>query len=308
MAEYLQEMAASWPFGIFMLLLGACVGSFLNVCIHRLPAGKSIVWPPSHCTTCLAMIAWYDNIPIVSYLVLRGRCRRCGAAFSVRYMLVELASALMFLGLWLAYFRLGAWLGWPQRGIRPGVDHGGVYVVHMVLAAALLVSSIIDFERKEIYTSVTNVALAVGLVGSFVWPDVQRVGAYDGRLPAWTGWDRADAVLLSVVGGAVGAALIYVTRFLGTLAFRREAMGIGDVYLLATVGAVLGWEAAVVVFLAAPFIGLIYGLWHLARRKDSEVPYGPFLAAATGLVMMVQNGVVAHFRPGIEAMWQMTVG
>ncbi|HUU09704.1 MAG TPA: prepilin peptidase [Phycisphaerae bacterium] len=308
MPEYLQEVAASWPFGIFMLLVGGCVGSFLNVCIHRLPAGKSIVWPPSHCTTCLAMIAWYDNIPVVSYFVLRGRCRRCGATFSVRYMLVEVASALMFLGLWLAYFRLGAWLGWPQRGVRPGLDHGGVYVVHVVLAAALLVSSIIDFERKEIYTSVTNVALAVGLVGSFVWPAVQRVGAYDGRLPDWTGWDRADAVLLSVIGGAVGAGLIYVTRLLGTLAFRREAMGIGDVYLMATVGAVLGWEAAVLVFLAAPFIGLIYGLWHLARHRDSEVPYGPFLAAATGLVILVQNGVVAHFRPGIEAMWQMTVG
>jgi len=286
-------LGAAWPFGVFFGLVGLCVGSFLNVCIHRLPAGKGLVWPGSHCPVCLAPIAWYDNVPVVSYFVLRGRCRRCGSRFSVRYMLVEAATGLVFFGYWLAYFRLG---------VRDGADHLAVYGVHMVLASALVASGVIDYERKEIYTSVTNTALAVGLVASLFWPEVQRAGAYDGRLPDWTGWSRADAVLLALVGAAVGAGIIYVTRALGTLVFRREAMGIGDVYLMAAVGGCLGWEAAVLVFFSAPFLGLVYGVWHLARRRGSEVPYGPFLGMAAGFVMLVQDEGVAHFRPGIEAL------
>jgi leader peptidase (prepilin peptidase)/N-methyltransferase len=287
-------MVSAWPAGVFLFLLGLCVGSFLNVCIYRLPAGKSLVWPPSHCTTCEARIAWYDNIPVASYLILRGRCRKCGSPFSARYMVVELATGLVLLGYWLAYFPLG---------IRAGAGHLGVYLVHMVLAAALLASGVIDFERKEIYPSVTNLALGVGLVGSLVWPQVQIVGAYDHRLPGWTGCERLDAGLLAVVGAAVGAGLILVTRVLGTLAFRKEAMGSGDIYLMAAIGGVLGWEAAAIVFLMAPFFGLVYGIWHLVRKDDHEVPYGPFLGLAAGVVMLVQDYVVAYFRPGIEAIW-----
>jgi len=292
MGEGLAQWVSTWPFGVFLFLAGLCVGSFLNVCIHRLPTGKSLVWPGSHCLACLAPIAWYDNIPVASYFYLCGRCRRCGVRFSARYMVVELATGLVLFGYWLAYFRLG---------LREGANHFGVYAVHMVLAASLLVSGVIDFERKEIYTSVTNLALGVALVGSFLWPQVQRVGSYDGALPDWTGWARADAVLLALVGAAVGAGLIYLTRLLGTLAFRREAMGIGDVYLMAAIGAALGWEAAVLVFLVAPFLGLGYGLWRLASRRDHEVPYGPFLGLAAGVIMLVQEALVGHFRPGIEA-------
>jgi len=283
---------ATWPFGVFFALFGLCVGSFLNVCIHRLPAGKGLVWPGSHCPVCLAPIAWYDNLPVVSYFVLRGRCRRCGSAFSVRYMLVEAATGLIFLGYWLAYF---------HSELRQGADHLAVYAVHMILAAALLASGVIDYERKEIYTSVTNTALAAGVIASFVWPQVQRVGAYDHSLPDWTGWPRTDAVLLSLLGAVVGAGILYGTRTLGTLVFRKEAMGIGDVYLMAAIGACLGWEAAVLVFFTAPFLGLAYGLWHLARKHDSEVPYGPFLGMAAGIVMLVHDSVVGYFRPGIEA-------
>jgi leader peptidase (prepilin peptidase)/N-methyltransferase len=287
-------LGGTWPFGVFFGLVGLCVGSFLNVCIHRLPAGKGIVWPGSHCTRCLAPIAWYDNVPVLSYFVLRGRCRRCGVRFSVRYMLVETVTGLVFFGYWLAYFRLE---------IRQGADHLAVYAVHMVLASALLASGVIDYERKEIYTSVTNTALVVGVVASFLWPQVQRVGTFGHRLPDWTGWAHADAVLLSLAGAAAGAGIIYATRALGTLVFRREAMGIGDVYLMAAVGGCLGWEAAVLVFFAAPFLGLVYGLWHLARKRGSEVPYGPFLGMAAGIIMLVQDGVVSYFRPGIEAMF-----
>jgi prepilin signal peptidase PulO-like enzyme (type II secretory pathway) len=128
----------------------------------------------------------------------------------------------------------------------------------MVLAAALVVSGAIDLERKEIYTSVTNFALAVAVAGSFLWPEVQKAGAYDHALAPWVGWDRADAVLRALVGAAVGSGLILLVRAGGTVAFGREAMGIGDAYLMAAVGAALGWEATVLVFFLAPFAALAY--------------------------------------------------
>jgi leader peptidase (prepilin peptidase)/N-methyltransferase len=261
MVETFGQMATSWPFGVFLFIVGLCVGSFLNVCIHRLPAGQSIVRPRSHCTSCLAPIAWYDNLPVASYLVLGGRCRRCGARFSVRYLIIELVTGLVFVGYWAAYFK---------TDLRPEAAHGGVYLVYMVLAAALLVSGAIDLERREIYTSVTNAALLIAVGASFLWPQVQRAGAYDHALPAWVGWGRADAAFLALVGAAVGGGIVYLTRAAGTMLFGREAMGMGDVYLMAAIGAALGWEATVLVFFIAPFVALGYvfaaGAARAARR------------------------------------------
>ena len=394
---------STWQVGIFLLALGLCVGSFLNVCIYRLPAGKSIVWPTSHCTSCEAPISWYDNIPVASYFILGGRCRKCGARFSARYMLVELAAGLIWFGYWLAYFKAGTWFGLQQPGVLHGADHVGVYLVHVALASALVASGVIDYERKEIYTSITNFALAVGLAASLVWPQVQKVGACGPAMPDFTGWgpndavgSRIGAVVLGLVGASVGAGIINVTRFLGTLAFRREAMGIGDVYLMAAIGGCLGWQAAVLVFLAAPFLGLPYGIWQVIRARKQpqegsgdepaapkpcpgtflatvagfvllaaaaatargewgtaqrlmlvaglvafgisflflrreeeqmmplgeaaeaepaappsdarEVPYGPFLGLAAGVVMLVQDYAVGYFEPGLRAMWHAVAG
>jgi leader peptidase (prepilin peptidase)/N-methyltransferase len=273
MPEILGEWVTSWPFGAFLFLLGLCVGSFLNVCIHRLPTGQSIVRPASHCTSCQALIAWYDNIPVASYLILGGRCRRCGEPFSARYMVVELATGLIFAGYWAAYFK---------TGLRPEAAHGGVYAVHMVLAAALVVSGVIDLERKEIYISVTNLALAVAVAGSFLWPEVQKAGAYDHAFAPWVGWDRADAVLRALVGAAVGSGLILLVRAGGTVAFGREAMGIGDAYLMAAVGAALGWEATVLVFFLAPFAALAYVFAAAVGRAACGQAEGKKSAAPAG--------------------------
>ena len=273
MPEILGEWVTSWPCGAFLFLLGLCVGSFLNVCIHRLPTGLSIVRPASHCMACQAPIAWYDNIPVASYFVLGGRCRRCGEPFSARYMVVELATGLIFAGYWAAYFK---------TGLRPEAAHGGVYAVHMVLAAALLVSGVIDLERKEIYTSVTNFALVVAVAGSFLWPEVQKAGAYDHALAPWVDWERADAALRALVGAAVGAGLIVLVRAGGTAAFGREAMGIGDAYLMAAVGAALGWEATVLVFFIAPFVALAYVFAAAVGRAASGQAEGKKSAAPAG--------------------------
>jgi leader peptidase (prepilin peptidase) / N-methyltransferase len=302
MLENLLTFASAWPFGVFVLLVGLCVGSFLNVVICRIPAGKSIVTPPSHCMACQAQIAWYDNIPVLSYLVLGGRCRRCGAKFSARYMLVELAMGLIFFGYWLAFFRLG---------IRSEADHAAVYGIFMVLAAALLASGVIDFDRKEIYVGVTNFAMVVAVAASFFWPDIQEVGAYGNRLPQWTGWDRTDALVQSLIGAAVGSGVITLTRFLGTAAFRKEAMGTGDAYMMAAIGAALGPVAAVLVFLIAPFMALPYGIWQLIHERrgpdatasgdqsQDELPpvkihFGAFLATGLGFLMLILAAAVAR--------------
>ncbi len=270
MGETLAAMAESWAFGAFLFALGLCVGSFLNVCIHRLPAGKSLVWPPSHCPTCLAPIAWYDNIPVVSYFVLGGRCRSCRTPFSPRYMVVELVTGLLLFGYWLAYFKLGVRSGAEQAG----ADHLGVYAVYMALAAALLVCGVIDLERKEIYTSVTHTALAVGVAGSFTWPRIQALGLPSRELPPITGWARTDAAVLALVGAAVGAGIVYLTKVVATQGFKKEAMGLGDAYLMAAVGAVLGWVGAVLVFFVAPFLALPYGIWNLLRSGGAEAEKG----------------------------------
>jgi leader peptidase (prepilin peptidase)/N-methyltransferase len=307
----LADWFSTWLFGGFFLAMGLCVGSFLNVCIYRLPTGKSLVWPGSHCTSCNTPIAWYDNIPVASYLILGGRCRKCGARFSVRYMLVELVTGLLWFGYWFAYFR---------TDLRGGADNIGVYLVHIALVSALLVSGVIDYERKEIYTSVTNFALAAGLAGSFVWPAVQQVGAYDRLLPGLTGWDRTDAVVLGLVGAAVGAGIINITRFLGTLAFRREAMGIGDVYLMAAVGGCLGWEAALLVFLGAPFLALPYGVWQVLRagRRPQEgsdeepappkMCYGTFLSTVAGFVLLAVAAATARPQWGMAQRLMLLAG
>ena len=277
---------------VWLFVIGACVGSFLNVCIYRLPAGLSIIWPPSHCPACLKPVAWYDNVPVVSYLVLRGRCRRCGERFSAQYAVVEALSGLLFLGFYVAYFVF------EVRGAA--LARWDVYAVHMALVAALVVCSAIDFKYKEIYTVVTNGGMVLGVALSVLVPALQS----QSHVPRWFDAAWLNAGVSSLVGLAVGGGLIWATRLLGRLAFRREAMGFGDVLLMGMIGAVLGWEAAVLTFFVAPFFGLLYGAWQWLRHREHEVPYGPFLSMAAAVVMVVQQGLVAWFEPGLAAIAQ----
>ena len=281
---------------IWLFLVGACVGSFLNVCIYRLPAGLSIIWPPSHCTRCMKRIGWYDNLPILSWFILRGRCRHCGATFSIQYALVELLMGLLAAGFYLAYFVF------LVRG--SGFGRWDIYLVHMALLAALVVSSMIDLKYKEIYTVVTNVGMVLALVAGAVFPALHG----HSQLPDWFGGGWLDGLIRSGIGLVVGGGMIWITAILGRLAFRREAMGFGDVLLMGLIGAVLGWEAALLTYFLAPFFGLIYGIWNLALHKDREVPYGPFLSMAVVVVMLTQSAVVEHFRPGLESIWLTLTG
>ncbi len=474
---------------VFLFAFGACVGSFLNVVVWRLPRGESIVFPGSHCVVCGKAIRWYDNIPILSWLLLRARCRHCGAHISSRYILIELATALLLSGLYVWYFLLGR-----RQGIAEPAADWPVYAAHAVLLCGLLAASAVDVELFLVPLPVMWFCAAVGIVAaagrphsvmpvappalalvaaaavvgliigkvllwlgrireSFldaedrpgrggreklegdraqpkrllsmrlkvvrellyivpaaalgIWallaiargpwpgaylrrlyPDPQygglasRLAGFAGILAAllvstlWTRLARAvftrvtgvpagsgqpttsvaitsehgvkprveilrevlflaPAIILAagawyaatrigpvrellagVLGGSggwaahvrsgmgavlgllTGVGLVWGVRILGTLAFGKEAMGLGDVHILAAIGAAAGWKVTVLTFFTAPCLGVVYVLHCFAAgRRLRELPYGPWLALGALVVLLGYDGMVRFLMP-----------
>lgn len=177
-------------------VFGSMVGSFLNVCVYRLPLGQSVVSPPSHCPHCKYSIPWYLNIPLVTWLYLRGRCRNCGAPISIRYFLVELLTAVAFLGCWLAFGRSSA----------------AVALIYAIFLAGLIAATFIDFEHLIIPDEITVGGAVVGFICSFFVPKLHETASI------------SDSMKQSLLGIAAGAAIIYVIVRLGKLAFGRQKL------------------------------------------------------------------------------------
>lgn len=244
------------PYGwIFAALWGALWGSFFNVCIHRVGLYESVVRPRSRCPSCGAAIGALDNVPILSWLVLGGRCRRCKAGISVRYPLVEALSA----GLAVAVFARFA----------SGIEADPVallarFFVYFGFAGALVVLAGIDLDHKLLPDRITMPAIPIFVLCGILMREVPP-----------------DELLLGCV---IGYGLVAVTAELAYLALGREGMGYGDAKLLAMIGALCGWRGAVATFFGAPFFGLVIAVPILiARRRGTfgvEIPYGPFLVAA----------------------------
>jgi leader peptidase (prepilin peptidase)/N-methyltransferase len=231
-----------------VFLLGAIVGSFLNVCIIRLPLKESIVFPGSHCLSCRRQIAWYDNVPILSWLVLKGRCRNCGAKISPQYLVVELAAA----GIFVLFYKL---FGLSAEG-----------VVYLTLTLVLLVISLIDWKYQIIPDLFTLPGIAAGPVVSLIFPAIH-------------GTDLRWAALLESLGGVLlGGGVLYVIGTAAERILKKEAMGGGDVKLLAMIGAFTGWKGVVWTLFVSSFAGSIAGLALKFTGGDERVPYGPFLA------------------------------
>ena len=238
--------------GMVVFIFGACIGSFLNVCIVRLPDEKSIVNPPSHCVKCKKPLAWYDNIPFVSYLLLGGKCRFCKTKISFRYFLVELITALSFVGMYL------------YSGLHP------VTYAYLVMISGFIVAIFTDFKHRIIPDEITIYGMLLGMILSFCVPQLHGV--------EWNGYAARELALgRSTLGVLIGGGLIYVMGLLGEVIFKKESMGGGDVKLMAMVGAFLGWKLAVLTFFIAPFFGAVYGIIEKIRTKDSYLAYGPFL-------------------------------
>ena len=265
-------------YGVGLFLIGTVVGSFLNVCIYRIPWEKSVIWPGSHCPRCLAEIEARDNVPILGWLFLRGACRSCHAAISPRYPLIELMIGVLFTT---TYFIDGVF---TREYVRD--DHVLLVRVlyHVLLIAFLVTITFIDADLTIVPAGVTNLGIALGLTIGAIFPGIRPVPN------AATSW--AGGLWAGVLGMLVGGLLIAVVRVVGGLVFRREAMGSGDIHILAMIGVFLGWQAAVVTFFLAPFFGLAPALVKLTiylgkrlrrrpyRQSDRELPFGPYLSLA----------------------------
>jgi leader peptidase (prepilin peptidase)/N-methyltransferase len=239
-------MVESFPFAFvvsFTFLFGAAIGSFLNVCIYRLPVHESIVFPASHCRSCSLPLAWYENLPLLSYLVLRGRCRSCGAPFSGRYFLVELLTALLAIAL---VYRFG--LSLTTAG-------------YFAFVAALVIITFIDLDHWIIPNVISLPGVVAGILFSLVSPTL-------------TLWD-------SIIGAIAGASVLLAVFGGYYLVTREEGIGMGDPKLLAMIGAFLGWRAIGFTLFCASLTGSLIGvalmLYRGADRK-MPVPFGPFLA------------------------------
>jgi len=257
---------------IAVFVFSACVGSFLNVCIYRLPREQSIVKPRSFCPQCRKAVKWYDNIPLLSYLLLGGKCRNCKAKISLRYPLVELITAVLLTGL---YLRFGFSVVWAQFSI--------------FFAILILVSFIdIEYHAIPVYVCVLGIVVALGFnfAESFIF---FRQGYGDLlTLP----------IVASAIGVIVGLGFTYLFKLFGDvfisvyLALRRkesiegekESMGLGDVDFMGMVGAFLGWKIVLFVFFLAPFIAVAYSVVALIFRKSHLIPYLPYLSLATLIV------------------------
>ncbi len=242
-----------------LFLFGLTVGSFLNVCIHRLPKEKSVVWPGSSCPKCKQKIVWYDNIPLVSFFILGAKCRHCKSTISWRYPIVELTSGVIWVFCWNLF---GATAMLP---------------ISLLFLSLLLVITVTDLETGLIPDEVTFSGLGAGILISIFYPALQSSAVW------WSG------ALNSILGALMGGALIYITGVVGKLVFRKDAMGDGDVKLMAMIGCFLGWEKIILVFFTAPFLALPLALFSKYVQKKEIIPYGPFLAGAAAIHIFLGN-------------------
>jgi leader peptidase (prepilin peptidase) / N-methyltransferase len=239
-----------------LIVLGLTVGSFLNVCIHRIPREQSLMFPPSRCPGCEHRLAWFENIPVLSYAVLGGRCRKCRTRISIRYPLVELATMAVFVV-------HGEVFGWTA-----------LLVPRLLFACAMVVLFAIDLEHHLLPNVITLPGIAVGLVSSAVLPP-----------------GIVDALIGTVVGGGVlwliGGAYF---RYSG-----HEGMGGGDVKMLAMIGAFLGWKLVLVTLVLSSFAGSLIGVAVIALKRGGlkyALPYGTFLALGALVASIAGDAIV----------------
>ena len=238
---------------------GLIFGSFLNVCIHRLPLRESLTFPASHCTACGRRLSWFENVPVVAWLALRGRCRTCGVAISPMYPLVELATGAVFAGGALVY------------GLTP------LLVVRLAFASALIVLFAIDLRHRILPNVITLPGIVVGFVASWFLP------------PGWV-----SSLIGILAGGGVLLAIAeayYRTR-------GQEGLGMGDVKMLAMIGAFLGWQLMLLTLVLASFAGSVVGVGLLAARRGSmqaALPFGTFLALGAIVAAVAGDVILAWY-------------
>ncbi len=242
------------------IIFGAMIGSFLNVCIFRLPREESIVTPGSHCPYCHKPIDFYDNIPLISYLLLKGKCRRCHGPISLQYPLVEAITALFSLVLFAKY--------------GPSLS----YLFYFSFIAGLIAITVIDLYYQIIPDVISLPGIGVGLLASLVLP---RITFFD-----------------SLMGIVAGGGSLFVVAALYQWLFKREGMGGGDVKLLAMIGAFLGWKAVILTILVSSLIGSITGIAVMiakGRNFKYAIPFGPFLSLGAVISLFYGEALIQWY-------------
>jgi len=245
---------------IISIVFGAMIGSFLNVCIFRLPKEESIVWPGSYCPHCKNPIKSYDNIPLVSYILLKGCCRHCHTAISFQYPLVEGITALASL---ILFIKFGLSLS---------------YLFYFLFVAALIVITVIDLYHQIIPDVISLPGIGVGLIASLIIPEI--------------------TLFNSLFGILLGGGSLFLVATLYHWLFKREGMGGGDVKLLAMIGAFLGWKAVLLTILLSSLVGSITGIIvMLSKGKDFKyaIPFGPFLSFGAVIALFYQNEIILWY-------------
>lgn len=407
---------------ILVFTFGACFGSFLNVVVWRLPRGESLVSPPSHCPKCGKLLKWYDNLPVIGWIKLGGRCRFCKQPISIRYPIVEAVTGGLFVLYYCMFFIAGFGPCVPfmtDDGVPKYLnvmmtiqEHWPIYVLDMILICGLLAASLIDAELFIIPIEIPWIVAFFALLEHAVWdtpgwPGSLIPGAASAALAAGAGvgliisfvlwrlgilptsfadggpllevdkaklasqieqakgkgdeppppgreytpreiraemrkemlflfpplilgiawvlltfkvpaiqrfWGSAldhrwiGGLLGSVLGLLVGGFVVWITRILGTVAFGREAMGMGDVHLMAGVGAVIGPGAATVAFFLAPFFGIAIAIYMMLTGTRRELPFGPYLSLATAFVLLFYCPIASYLAPGLTTMMQILSG
>ncbi len=251
----------TWFLYLSVASLGAVIGSFLNVCIYRLPRRESVAWPGSHCPHCSVPIQWHDNIPLLSYLILRGRCRHCRNPISWRYPVVEAVNATGYVAL--------LWVFGPTW----------TTVAYAALFSALLVVAGTDLSHKMIPNMITFPGMVLGLVSAAT---VLPLGLAEG-----------------VLGLVVGGGVLWFVAWVSPYVFGKEGMGGGDIKLLGMIGAFLGWKPALMTIMLGSFLGSIIGVSLIAARiikRDDYIPFGPFLVCGALVALFFGQPLIAWYQ------------
>jgi leader peptidase (prepilin peptidase)/N-methyltransferase len=255
---------------VFVFALGLIIGSFLNVCIYRIPREKSVVAPSSRCTSCGNPIKFYDNIPVLSYIALRGRCRLCREQLSIRYPIVELINAVLYM------IVLG----------RFGFDPPWVLLTYCFFVSSLIVIFFIDLEHQIIPNSITLPGIPIAVVlGAAILPD-----PFSPMDPL--GWQA------SIIGCLAGGGSFYLVAVVGKALLKKDAMGGGDIKMMALVGGLLGWKAIILTTFIGSLLGSVIGVALIlikGREWGARIPFGPYLALGSLASLLWGNDILTWY-------------
>jgi len=245
---------------ILIFILGLIVGSFSNVCIYRIPRNESIIYPASHCPKCRSRIQPFDNIPLLSFILLKGRCRNCKTKISIQYPMVELLTGLIYLIIYLIY------------GLSVQT------LIYIILSSALIIIAFIDLNQQILPDVISLPGIMVGFILSFFVPYISFIN--------------------SALGVLVGGGIILVIGLAGSVIFKKEAMGGGDVKLAAMIGAFLGWRYIIISlflgFLLGALVGIILILSKIKSREDT-VPFGPFIVLGSFITLLWGEKIISCY-------------